>query len=38
MICPLQPIMFNKRQTSLSRYFASEGKIALGHILPQETK
>jgi len=30
--------MFHKRQNSLSRYFASEGKIALGDILPQETK
>jgi len=29
MICPLQPITFHKRQNSLSRYFASEGKIAL---------
>jgi len=38
MICPLQPIMFHKRQNSLSRYFVSEGKIALGDILPQETK
>jgi len=41
MICPLQPIMFHKRQNSLSRYSASEGKnekIALGDILPQETK
>jgi len=38
MICPLQPIMFHKRQNSLSRYFASEGKIALVDILPQETK
>jgi len=28
MICPFQPIiMFHKRQNSLSRYFASEGKI-----------
>jgi len=26
MICPLQPIMFHKRQNSLSRYSASEGK------------
>jgi len=38
MTCPLQPIMFHKSQNSLSRYFASEGKIALGDILPQETK
>jgi len=38
MICPLQPIMFHKRQNSLSRYFASEGKIALGDILPYKTK
>jgi len=38
MICPLQPIMFHKRQNSLSRYFASEDKIALGEILPQEAK
>jgi len=38
MICPLQPIMFHKMQNSLSRYFASEGKTALGDILPQETK
>jgi len=37
MTCPLQPIMFLKRQHSLSRYFASEG-IAVGDILPQETK
>jgi len=27
MTWPLQPIMFHKRQNSLSRYFASEGKI-----------
>jgi len=27
MLCPLQPIMFHKRQNSNSRYFASEGKI-----------
>jgi len=26
MICPLQPIMFHKKQNSLSRYFASKGK------------
>jgi len=38
MTCPLQPIMFHKRQNSLSRYVASEGKIALGDIFPQETK
>ena len=40
MTCPLQPIMFHKRQNSLSlsRYFASEGKIALVDILPRETK
>jgi len=38
MICPLQPIMFHKRQNSPSRYFASESKIAFGDILPQETK
>jgi len=38
MMCPLQPIMFHERQNSLSRYFAPEGKIALGDILPQETK
>jgi len=37
-MCPLQPIMFHKRKISLSRYFASEGKIVLGDILPQETK
>jgi len=30
--------MFHKRQNSLSRYFASEDKIPLGDILPQETK
>jgi len=35
---PLQPIMFHKRQNSLSRYFASEGKIAMEDILPQEAK
>jgi len=29
MICPLQPIMLHKRQNSLRRYYASEGKIAL---------
>jgi len=38
MTSPLQPIVFHKRQNNLSRYFASEGKIALGDILPQETK
>jgi len=38
MIRPLQPIMFHKRQNSLSRHFASEGKIDLGDTLPQETK
>jgi len=38
MTCPLQSIMFHKRRNSLSRYFASEGKITLGDILPQETK
>jgi len=38
MICPLQPIMFQKRQNNLSSYFAFDGKIALGDILPQETK
>jgi len=30
--------MFHKRQNSLNRYFASEGKMALGDILPQETR
>jgi len=38
MICPLQPIMFHKKQNSLNRYFASEGNIGHGDILPQETK
>jgi len=38
MISPFQPIMFHKKQNILSRYFASSGKIALGDILPQETK
>jgi len=38
MTCPLQPIMFHKTQNSLSRYFASDGKIAFADILPQETK
>jgi len=33
-----QPIMFHKRQNSISRYFASEGKIANKDILPQEAK
>jgi len=28
--------MFNKRQNSPSRFFASEGKIANKNILPQE--
>jgi len=36
--CPLQPIMFHKRQNSLRRYFASESKRALRDILAQETK
>jgi len=27
MICPLQPIIFHKRQNSLSRKFASGDKI-----------
>jgi len=30
--------MFHKRQNSLSSYFASEGKIAVDDILPQEEK
>jgi len=30
--------MFHKRENSLSRYFATEGKIATKHILPQEAK
>jgi len=30
--------MFHKRQNSLNRYFASEGKIAMEDILPQEGK
>jgi len=28
----------SQKENSLSRYFASEGRIALGDILPQETK
>jgi len=30
--------MFHKRQNSLNRYFASEGKIAPAEILPQKAK
>jgi len=38
MTSPLQPTIFHKRQNSLSRYFASEGKIASADILPQKAK
>jgi len=38
MTCSLQPVMFHKRENSLSRYFASAGKLTLGDTLPQETK
>jgi len=35
MTWSLQSISFSKKQNSLSRYFASEGKIAPEDILPQ---
>jgi len=38
MTWPLQPIIFHKRQTSLSRYFTIEGKIAPADLLPQKAK
>jgi len=38
MTCPLQPIILHKRQNRPGRYFASEGKIALADILPQDAK
>jgi len=38
MTCPLQPVIFHKRQCNLSRYFTSEGKIALGDIFASGDK
>ena len=38
MTWPMQPITFHKWENSLSRYFATEGKIGMEDILPQETK